>query len=298
MGAVAMSGSLDWARQSFARSDFARRVCIVTDSASDILPNHARALGLVVVPNRVMIDGRSFQDGIDITSSQFYARLPHARGPLYTEPASANDLYVAYRTAFNQGATAIISIHVSSHLSKVVEHALEVRDYLAPAPIYVIDSQQAGIGMWPAVIRGAQLAREGAPVQNIGSLMVAILEHTRLYFMVETLEYLRRGGRIGRAQALIGMLLDAHPILTVDQGEVTPVETIRQRGRAVVRMRDLALGQGTIDTLLICGTSIEGIAQMEALVSERYNGLVQKTWLGPTLGANTGPGVAIAVVAR
>jgi DegV family protein with EDD domain len=276
----------------------ARRVCIVTDSASDILPSHAQALGIVVVPNRVILDGTAYRDGIDLTAAQFYARLPRAQGPLYTEPASPHDLYRAYQTALRQGAAAILAIHVSSRLSQLVQRAVAVRNQLAPAPIYVVDSQQAGIGMWPAVIQGAQMAAAGAPPRAIYERVVSVLAQTRLYFMVETLEYLRRGGRIGRARQLVGTLLDAHPILTIDQGEVAPHDTVRPRRRALERMRELALERQAIETLLICGTSIEAIAQMEALLHEQYEGAIHKTWLGPTLGANTGPAVAIAVVAR
>jgi DegV family protein with EDD domain len=268
----------------------------VTDSASDILPSHAQALGIVVVPNRIVIDGQRFRDGIDMTASQFYAQLPRVKEELYTEPASPDDLHRAYQAAFRQGAAAIIAVHVSSRLSKVVEHAIAVRDYLAPMPIYVVDSQQAGIGMWPAVIEGAQLASASASTREVGERIVAVLAHTRLYFMVESLEYLRRSGRIGRARELLGTLLDAHPILTIEQGEVRPLEMVRVRGRALQRMRELSLQQGLPESLLICGTSIESIAQMETRLREQYNGLIQKTWLGPTLGANTGPAVAIAVV--
>jgi DegV family protein with EDD domain len=173
-----------------------------------------------------------------------------------------------------------------------------VRNYLATSPIYVIDSRQAGIGMWPAVIRGAQLARVDAPARDICEEILTILARTRVYFMVETLEYLRRGGRIGRAAELLGTLLDTHPILTIEQGQVTPVESVRPRSRAMRRMRELALGGGPIETLLACGTSIESIAQIESLLAEVYRGPIQKTWLGPTLGANTGPAVAVAVVTR
>jgi DegV family protein with EDD domain len=276
----------------------ARGVRIITDSASDILPSHARALGLVVVPNRIVLDGRALRDGIDITASQFYARLPRLARPPYTVPASAEELYHAYQEAFQQGATAVIGIHVSSRLSKVVEHALMVRDYLAPAPIYIIDSWQAGIGMWPAVIRGTQMANAGVEAPVVYEGITSILARTRLYFMVESLEALRRSGRIGRARQLLGTLLDAHPILTVEQGEVTPVETARPRQRALRRIRELALGQGALETLLICGTSIEAISQMEDVLVEEYRATIQKTWLGPTLGANTGHGVAVAVVTR
>ncbi len=274
------------------------RVRIVTDSASDILPSHAQAIGVIVAPNRIIIDGTAYRDSIDITASQFYAYLPRLSTPPYTEPASPEDFYTAYQTAFRQGATAVVSIHLSGRLSKVVQHATLARDYLAPAPIDVIDTGLTSIGMWPAVIRAAQLARMGAPMHVVHESVVSIAARTRAYAMVESLEPLRRAGRIGRARALLGTALDAHPIITIEQGEVSPVATVRPRARGLVRLRELAQAVGPIEMLLICGTSIESIAQFEAILAEQYQGTIQKTWLGATNGANIGPCVAVAVVER
>ncbi len=274
------------------------KVRIVTDSASDILPNHAQAIGVRMVPNRIVLDGYVLRDGIDITASQFYAYLPRARRAPYTEPASPADFYSAYYAAFQEGATAVVSIHVSSRLSQVVRHAMAARDALAPAPIDVIDSLQLGIGMWPAVIEASRLAHLGASARDVHDRVVSLLARTRAYVMVESLEPLRRSGRIGRVQELIGSLIDAHPILTLDHGEARLVETIRSRQRAVLRLRDVAQAAGAIETLLICGTSIESIAEMDALLAERYTGMIQKTWLGPAIGTNLGHAVAVAVVVR
>jgi len=288
-------------------------VRIVTDSASDILPRHARAIGVIVVPNRIALDGHILRDGIDITAAQYYARLPYARNPPYTVPASPADFSMAYQTAFYEGATAVVSIHVSSHLSQVVQHAAIARDQLAqvaPAPIDVIDSLQLGIGMWPAVIEAARLAAQGATAQQVHERVVGLLSRTHAFVLVESLEYLRRSGRIGRVAELVGTLVDAHPILTLDQGEARLVETVRSRRRAVLRLREVAFGVGApgaagaagaldaIETLLICGTSIEAIAEMEALLAQQYGGTIRKTWLGPVIGVNVGPAIAVAVVAR
>ncbi|HEX5439539.1 MAG TPA: DegV family protein [Ktedonobacterales bacterium] len=273
-------------------------VRIVTDSASDILPSHAQAIGAFVVPSWIAMDGAYLRDGIDISASQFYSRLPHLRTPPHTEPATPQEFYHVYQTAFRQGATAVVSIHVSSHLSKIVEHARIARDYLSPGAIDIIDSLQAGIGMWPAVIRAAQLARMGAPLAVIHETTVSILARTRLYALVESLEQLRRNGRIGRARELIGTLLDAHPIITVEQGEVTPVETVRTRARGLARLRELVENAGELETLLICGASVESIGQLETVLAGTYRGIIQKTWLGPAIGSNTGPCVAVALVAR
>ncbi len=273
-------------------------VRIVTDSASDILPSHAQAIGAFVVPSWIAMDGAYLRDGIDISASQFYTRLPHLRTPPHTEPATPQEFYHIYQTAFRQGASAVVSIHVSSRLSKIVEHAMIARNHLSPGAIDVIDSLQAGIGMWPAVIRAAQLARMGAPLPVIHETTLSILARTRLYALVESLEQLRRNGRIGRARELIGTLLDAHPIITVEQGEVTPVETVRTRARGLARLRELVENAGELETLLICGASVESIGQLETVLAGTYRGIIQKTWLGPAIGSNTGPCVAVALVAR
>jgi len=103
-------------------------------------------------------------------------------------------------------------------------------------------------------------------------------------------------------QGLVGSLIDAHPILTLDQGEARLVETVRSRRRAVLRMGELAheleRSVGGVESLLICGTSIESIAEMETLLAAKYAGMIRKTWLGPTIGANLGPAIAFALVAR
>jgi DegV family protein with EDD domain len=272
------------------------RVRVITDSASDILPSHARALGIILVPNRIVLGGTVYRDGVDMTASQFYAALPVSKNLPYTLPARPEDLYMAYRLAFQQGASEVISLHVSGRLSKVVDHAASAARALPGAHVEVIDTLQAGIGMWPAVIHAAQLARSGATFWQIKEAAEAVLGRTRMYFMVESLEFLRRGGRISWARERIGTLLDAHPILTLREGSVVPQENARRRIHALERLCDLALSGGKLEQVLMCGTSVELIGQMESVLKSRYAGTIQNTWLGPTLGANTGPGVAISAV--
>lgn len=273
------------------------RVRVITDSASDILPNHARAIGVLVMPNRIVVDGSILRDGIDISAAQFYARLPRAKRPPSTQPAPAADFYRAYLQTLQEGA-AIVSIHVSSKLSQVVHQAAAARDALAPAPIVVVDSLQLGIGMWPAVIEAARVAQLGASLEEVHARALALLAHTRAFVLVESLEPLRRSGRIGRVQELLGTLVDARPILTLAQGEAQLVETVRGRRQAVLRLRQVALSRGAIEMLLICGTSIEAIWEMETVLAEQYRGPIQKTWLGPSIGANLGSAIAVAVVLR
>jgi DegV family protein with EDD domain len=272
-------------------------VRVITDSASDILPNHARAIGVLVMPNRIVVDGAVLRDGIDISAAQFYAHLPRAKRPPSTQPAPAADFYRAYLQTLQEGA-AIVSIHVSSKLSQVVHQAAAARDALAPAPIVVVDSLQLGIGMWPAVIEAARVAHLGASLEEVHARALALLARTHAFVLVESLEPLRRSGRIGRVRELLGTLVDARPILTLAQGEAQLVETVRGRRQAVLRLRQVALSRGAIETLLICGTSIEAIWEMETVLAEQYRGPIQKTWLGPSIGANLGSAIAVAVVIR
>jgi fatty acid kinase fatty acid binding subunit len=295
-----MNGYPSWFSSPTTQRRSPSRVRIVTDSASDILPSHAQAIGVFVVPNRIIMEGYALRDGIDISAAQFYARLPKMRVPPYTEPATSADFYQAYRTAFRLGASAIVSIHVSGGFSRVVNHAEAARDYLGSAPIDVIDSQQIGIGMWPAVIEAARLAHLGAGIQDVHERVTSLLARTHIFVLVESLEPLRRSGRIGRIQGLVGTLLDAHPILRFDQGEARLAETVRSRRRAALRLgelvRELTRSAGGAEMLLMCGTSIESIAEMETILIDQQAAVIRKTWLGPTIGANLGSAVAVAVV--
>jgi DegV family protein with EDD domain len=272
------------------------RVRIVTDSTATILPSHAQALGIVVVPNRIVLEGRIYRDGIDLTAAQFYARFPRAGLAVATAPASAEDFYTVFQSALAQGATAIVSIHPSRRVSQVYSHAAAARDALAPAVIDVIDSRLLGVGMWPAAIRAAQLARQGASWQAVHEHVVAVLARTRLYTLLESMDFVRRGGRSPRAVQLLGRVMNTYPILTYQDGEAAPVDAVRTRRRGLQRLRELALGQGAIESLLVCGTSVEWIAQMESLLVEQYDGPLEKTWLSPTIGVHTGPSVALGIV--
>ena len=191
------------------------------------------------------VEGRVYRDGVDINGAEFYRGFLGSAA-LWSPSRPTEDLLSAYQWAFAQGATAIVSIHASRRVSLVYSHALAAREALAPAPIDVIDSQFVGVGMWPAVIRAARLARMGASPQAIQEGVVAVLECTRLYALLESLDYVRRGGRSQRAIQLFGRTLNAYPILSYQNGEAVPVATVRARPRALQRMCQLAFGEGRV----------------------------------------------------
>ncbi len=272
------------------------RICIVTDSSATILPSHAQDLGIVVVPNRIVLDGRVYRDAVDLTAAQFYARFPRMAADAATKAASAKDFTATYQWVLTQGATGIVSIHPSQRVSQVYGHAVAARDAAALDVIDVIDSQLVGVGMWPAVVSAAKLARQGASLQVVHAHVMAVLSRTWLYTVLESVDFLRRGGRTPLVVQVLGRASNSYPILTYQEGTAVPIESVRTRREGLLRLRALALGHAPIESLLVCGTSVEWIAQMEAVMSAQFYGRVEKTWLSPTVGIHTGPSVAVGVV--
>lgn len=272
------------------------RVCIVTDSTATILPSHAQDLGILVVPNRIVLDGQVYRDAVDIRAAQFYARFPRIAASASTEPATAEDLYTTYQWALAHGATSIVSIHPSQLVSQVYTHAAAARDAMTSDVIDVIDSKLVGVGMWPAVVSAATLARRGASMQAVHEHVMGVLARTWLYTVLETVDFLRRGGRTPLSAQVLGRLQNSLPILTYKDGIAVPIESVRTRREGLQRLRALALRHAPIESLLVCGTSVEWIAQMEAMLSEQSYGRVEKTWLSPTVGIHTGPSIAVGVV--
>lgn len=277
----------------------ASHVHIVTDSTSELSPQEAIALGVTVVPMTVRFGDQHYVDGVDLAPPEFYDLLARSSTFPSTEPPSAALLYEAYTQAASQGAAGVVSIHLSSRLSETAAHAAEAAHAIAPYfPVAVVDTQQVSIGMLPAVRFAAQMAMFGAPLPAIRDAVHEILRRTQVIYVVDTLEYLHRGGRIGGAARLLGTLLDAKPILTVQQGEVTPVETVRPRERAHDRLVELVRALGDVREAYIGQTSDELGQEMVARMRQFYASYLQRSWIGATVGAHVGIGVGISVVTR
>jgi DegV family protein with EDD domain len=278
-----------------------QRVAIVTDSASDLSPDEARALGATVIPATIYFGAKAYRDGLDLTSEQFFQALGQTSDLPRTLPADAAAFFNTYMWLLDNGATAILSIHTSSNLSGALASAREAvrqvsRQYGAPAPIVTLDSRQAATALLPAVRFAAQMAQVGAPVEAIASAVQERLTHIRMYALVETLEYLQRGGRIGHAQRLLGTLLDAKPIITIQDGVVTPVETARPRERAYERLLELVGKLGAIEEIYIGQTSEALGQEMMERLSRVFQGPIYRRWIGAGVGVNMGKGIMIAAV--
>src|SRR5712691_4664185 len=218
-------------------------VRILTDSTADIPPEQAQALGISVVPLTVFFGEEAFLDGIELDNAGFYARLQASRiSPSSSQPTPAA-FQEAYAQLIEEGADAIISVHVSSKLSGTYQSARNGRDALPDdmkkIPIEMVDSETVSMGMGLAIMQAAKEAQQGLGLEEIKAHLLDRLSRTRLLFVLDTLEYLKRGGRVGGAQALLGNLLSVKPVLSIKNGVVVAVEQPRTRSKAYGRIAQM-----------------------------------------------------------
>ena len=272
---------------------------LVTDSTADIPLDQAQADGITVVPLTVFFDDEAYLDGVDLDNASFYRKLQASKVLPRTSQPSPAAFQEAFINLINDGADAILSVLLSSKLSGTYQSACTARDTLPDTvkkiPTEIIDSKNISIAMSRSIIRAAQEATVIRFVGNIGDLDE--LSRTRILCVLDTLEYVKRGGRIGGARAFLGNMLSVKPIISLKDGEVIPVEQPRTRNKAYARVAELMREMGEIEHVSIAESS-EGFAeQLAQYVRTVYTGDLPMYKLGATLGTHTGPGTAaIAVV--
>lgn len=269
---------------------------IVTDSTADISREEREALGIEVVPLRVHFGEETYYDGVDIHPEQFYAKLAEAVEPPTTSQPSPVDFMELYKKLADQPDTEIISIHLSSAFSGTCQSAVLAKSLLdEQAIVHIVDSKSAsyGHGMMAAV--AAEEARAGKSAEEIVATISKLRAETRIYFIVDTLQYLYKGGRIGKASAMLGSLLNFKPILTIDDaGEVAPVDKVRGQKKALARMIEL-LKQEFQDRRIrfVVGhaESPDNAKELRLMVEEQLNAEFRNyTSIGPVIGTHAGPG--------
>ncbi|HEV7172626.1 DegV family protein [Pedococcus sp.] len=278
-------------------------VAIVTDSTAYLPASVVDAHGIQVVPLHVVIAGTEYSEGVDVSTTEVAAALRAFR-PVSTSRPSPQAFLDAYEKAAADGATAVVSVHISADMSSTVESAhLAARH--SPVPVTVVDSRSLGMAMGFGVISAAELAAEGASAQEVADRALWRCEGSTVVFYVDTLEHLRRGGRIGLASAFLGSALAIKPILGLSDGHIRGVEKVRTSGRALARLEELALAAGDapqgVDVAvhhLDSQTRAEGLASR---LRERMQGAheILTVELGAVVGAHVGPGtLAVAVSPR
>ncbi|CAM2828059.1 DegV family protein [Saccharomonospora xinjiangensis] len=277
-------------------------VAVVTDSTAHLPEGFAERSDITVVPLHVLVDGASSLDGVEFGSSALASALAQRKIVTTSRPSPAA-FAAAYRNALDAGADAIVSIHLSKKLSGTWEAALLAAQEVGPDLVRVVDSRSIAMGLGFAVLDAAEAAGRGHDVAEVERAAVAAAEASDTFFVVESLEYLRRGGRIGAASALLGTALAVKPVLHMTDGEIRPLEKVRTMHRALNRLVDLAeeaAGDGEVSVAVHHLAAPDRAAAIATRLDERLSGSLGcvVSELGAVIGAHTGPGVVGVVVHR
>ncbi|MBM3926795.1 MAG: DegV family protein, partial [SAR202 cluster bacterium] len=284
-------------------------VTIVTDSTADLPVEEAKRWGVRVVPLYVNFQKadkglETLRDGVDIGPDEFYKRLVGSNPLPTTSQPAVQDFLSVYQEEAKKG-NQVVSVHISSKLSGTVNSATQAKEQMGSAgKVVIVDSLLASMGLGIAALAGARLAKGGAGQQEVAEEARRAAAETKVFFMVDTLEYLQKGGRIGRAQAFLGSLLNVKPILTLGEGEIHPMERVRSRGKALERLAGLAEGIGSAKEVWVCHSTTPQDAEALALRLGKLvqgggdRGRVMVTRLGPVVGAHVGPGLVGGGVRR
>ena len=276
-------------------------VAVVTDSTAYLPREQAEAAGIGVVPVQVVIGGEA-HDESTITSADVAEAL-RSWTPVTTSRPSPHAFLDVYEALAARGADAIVSVHLSGAMSATAESAsLAARD--SPVPVTVIDSRLIGMGLGFCVLTGAQTAAAGAPAADVAEAVRARMARSEVLFYVDTLEYLRRGGRIGAAAALVGSALSVKPLLHLVDGHVEPLEKVRTASKAMARLEGLTVeraGDGAVDIAVQHLANPERALALTTRLQERMGGRVtlSVSEVGAVVGAHVGPGMlAVAIAPR
>lgn len=277
------------------------RVAIVTDSASDLPPDVAREAGITVVPLIVSFGDESFKAGVELSTEAFWERMlaPSAPFPT-TAAASPGDFQVTYQSLFDGGAEAIVCVTVGSDLSGTHKSATIAAGLLPDREIHVVDSRSASMGVGLPALLAAEMAAAGAPAAEIAATVTARVADVDLFVALDTLEYLKKGGRISSTSAAIGSLLSVKPIITVLHGKVEATERVRTRGKARERVLEL-LTQKPLERIAVLYTpGADPEPFRDELIARVPGGIdparVSVQIVGSSVGPHLGPGVLGAVV--
>jgi DegV family protein with EDD domain len=271
-------------------------VRIVTDSTSSIPADIAQALDITVVPLTVFFGDEALLDGVDISSDAFFERLVASPVlPRTSQPSVAQFAEVYAKHAAD--GHEIVSIHISDKLSGTLNSARAAAGDTGTR-VEIIDTE--GASFWVALVAmaAARAAHEGKSADEVAAVARKAVGQMRVYFVVDTLEYLQKGGRIGKAQALLGGLLSIKPLLRVHEGEVHPYGKVRTRPKALQRLHELVREGGPYQEIAVLhGTSPEDAAALATDLGDLTPSPVLAASVGAVIGVYTGPGV-IGVATR
>ena len=268
-------------------------VRIVTDSAADLDAAEAKELGVEVVPLSIRFGSTEYTDGVDLSVEQFYDKLASSTELPETAAPSPGAFGAAFRRHAEAGADAVVCINLSSGLSATMQAAQNAAKALEGGlDVRVVDSRSITSGLATQVRRAVQAAAGGADAEAVQSLVHDLATRTHVFGALDTLDNLRKGGRIGGAQAILGSLLAIKPLLDISTGEVAEAGRARTRRRALQVLRDKVFERPAVEDLTIAHGMAPDLDEMLELLSPRYPAeQIQVTTIGPTIGTHAGPRV-------
>jgi DegV family protein with EDD domain len=279
-------------------------VAVVTDSTAYLPPGLVAERRIQVVPLEVRLGDRVGREGVDIDAAAVSSALADRHVTVQTSRPAPADFARTYRAALAAGAAEVVSVHLSRELSGTWDAARLAAQEVGPERVRVVDSRATAMGLGFAVLAAADASDGGAGGAAVEAAAADVAARCRVFFCVDTLDRLRRGGRIGAAAALVGGALAVKPLLHVAQGRIVPLEKVRTTGRAAQRMLDLAVraaGEGPADVAVHHLGAAERAEELAARLRERLPRVVRLlvSEVGAVIGAHTGTGLlGIVVVPR
>ena len=265
-------------------------VRIVTDSAADLPADEVERLGLEVVPLSIRFGADEYTDGVDLSVSQFYDKLASSSDLPETSAPAPGLFEAAFRRQAEAGADAVVCINLSSGLSATFQSAQNAAKGTEGVDVRVVDSRTITSGLGTQVTVAAEAAAAGASADEIVTLVDSMAARTHVFGALDTLEYLKKGGRIGGAQALLGSLLSIKPLLDLSSGEVAEAGKARTRRKALEWLRDKVFEQPAIEHLCVAHSMAPDVDDMVALLAPRYSAdQIRVTTIGATIGTHGGP---------
>lgn len=269
-------------------------IAIVSCTSADLTPAQAKEAGVTLVPLKVSFGDQSWDTVTELSNEDFYARLTAPGAPFpRTSAANPAQFESAFREALDGGAEGVVCITISQKLSATYAAAVQAAGAFEAGVVAVIDSEIVTLPQGMIVRRVADLAATGAGQADIVDLAHDLVGRTKLVFVADTLEYLQKGGRIGRASALVGSMLSIKPLLGVKDGEVVPVERKRTSAKARARLIEIA-GEEEAEAVAVMHTGapdIEGLVDEVAAVTRVPRDEIEVGMTGPVAGAHVGPGM-------
>jgi len=274
----------------------AQRIAVVTDSTAYLPPDVRERLGIPVIPLNVVWGEEVLKDGVDIDPPAFYQRLQTARVmPTTSQPSAGEFVDFFTQVADGRGVDTIVGVFISSALSGTVASAEAAKGMLSGLRIEVVDSLSTSMGLGFQAMAAAEAARAGASLEEVVEAAQRVRYRLHVLFVVDTLEFLHRGGRIGGAQRFLGTALKIKPLLELEGGRIEPLEQVRTKKKAVARMLEIAVERrGTAPAPRAAVVHADAMEAAQVLQQEVQAALgaeeVYLAEVSPVIGTHTGPG--------